>query len=212
MRMMLTILIVPRYVDAFGKDRETLILGTKGISLTPLTVLLSKLLLVCLINLPIVFIVTAIIYPIVGLRGPFWRPICFLILLYIHTITLSILGLMISALSRKGYIRRIILAPFMLINIWLSGQSLPVDIIPSQLKWLQYLSASFYTTFLAAKLQFSGFEWKIEGEVIAKGENVLCRWQGLYNPIPWLVATGLLMTHAIGYFLIALLGLYLTSK
>jgi hypothetical protein len=145
-RLAITVTTIPIFITAFTGAREAEIRGRgpDRIKYGPTAVYLAKFLVLNFFRVLLFVPFTAIIYPVVGLRGGFDRALLFMLILMIQQYAAISVGLLVAAGVADTAVAATIVGPILAVFILLDGGA--VDrVIPEGLAWLQYLSISFYS-------------------------------------------------------------------
>jgi hypothetical protein len=102
------------------------------------------------------FLYSIIIYTIVGLRGGVERFLVFYLALVMQTLANTALGLLLAAASRDRQRGMLLACSAFAFNILFSGTFYIVDTVTWVLRWLEFISASFYTAQMMSQNELSG--------------------------------------------------------
>lgn len=207
-RIVITIVTFPLFASAFEVDRVRYIHGEDrripsndddrgreypqsahppqagGILFSTGSVYLAKLIVNSLVFSLLFIPFTAIVYPIVGLRGGFNYVLVFLLALILQQIAAISLGLAISAACRHRLMAQTVASSAVVILILLSGSLYNISTVTWILRWLQFIIFSFYTNQALIHNQFQGqaypfFPFTGEAFMNIRGDNVLGTWAAI---------------------------------
>lgn len=175
-RLSITINTMTVFTGAFSAARKEEIvgLGRNGIAFDSSSVYFAQF--IALNSLRILFFIpfTAITYPIIGFRACFIHALIFFLILAIQQMAAISVGLLVAALFRDPNLAGIVSSTLALITFIFSGSILIRSETPSGLRWLEYLSISFYAHQALIHNEFRGvtFQDGGSGSLFIKGMSL----------------------------------------
>lgn len=157
-RLSITVNTMPGFITAFVKARKQEIggMGRRGLVFDAISVYYAKLLVFLSVRILLFIPFTAIVYPIIGFRAGFNRVLVFFLTLVLQQAAATSLGLLVSASCVDPTIAGLVISTISLITFLFSGSIAPRLIIPRPLRWLEFLSISFYAHQALLKNELQG--------------------------------------------------------
>ena len=206
-----TMLTVPHHADVFGYE-------SKLIWTVKLKRLDSQFGFVHVMNHPMSFywarylstapvrvlgsvLLSAILYPVTGLRRGFDHFMIFLLVLLLQTMTGVALSMMVSAVcARREGLARYIAVMLLKFNVVFSGTLIPLPRMNKYLRWMHFLAYGYYATIAYNQNEYNGISFANES-----GIDFL-EQRGLVDMTLW-GSIGILSAFLIIYNLIGMLAL-----
>jgi ABC-type multidrug transport system permease subunit len=142
------------------------------------------------------------LYWIVGLQADAGKFVTYLIVLLIHSLSSTALGLAIGSAVPTVRVGQIVGPLIITVFLLFGGQVVNLDEIPMLLSWIQYFSLVTFSNKALAQNEFQGmtFECPTPGQCYQTGEQVLDNFS-FQSPDIWLCE---LITSALGMGLLVL--------
>lgn len=207
-RLAITVNTMPVYVTVFVRARREEIggMGRHRVAFEPVSVYFAKFIALNVFRVLLFIPFTAIAYPIIGLRGGVGHVMIFFLTLAIQQMAAISIGLMIAAIFRDPNMAAVVTSTIVLVTFLFSGSILLRFATPAGLRWLEYLSISFYAHQALIHNEFSGVKFSDTGT----GDEFL-GVQSLDIMGVW-PALGALVLYTTVCNIIGPIALHLTSK
>ena len=209
-RLAITVNTMPVFITAFVGARRQEIggMGRRGLAFDAVSVYFAKYLVLLSVRILLFIPFTAIVYPIVGFRHGLDRVLVFFLTLVLQQSTATSLGLLVSASCVDPTIAGLVISTISLITFLFSGSIAPRMTIPVHMRWLEFLSISFYAHQALLKNEFNGVGFSDRGQI--SGEDYV-RSLGLDVIGVW-PALGALLAITLLFNVLGPLALKYTSR
>lgn len=207
-RLAITVNTMPVFVTVFVRARREEIagMGRHQVAFEPASVYFAKFIALNVFRVLLFIPFTAITYPIIGFRGGFGHVMIFILTLAIQQMAAISIGLMIAAIFRDPNMAAVVTSTVVLVTFLFSGSILLRFATPSGLRWLEYLSISFYAHQALIHNELGGIRFSDSGTgkefLEAQGLDIMGVWASL----------GALVLYTVICNIVGPFAFYLTSK
>lgn len=207
-RLSITVNTMASFVSVFRRARKEEIagFGKNRIAFEPTSVYIANFLALASFRILLFIPFTAIVYPLVGLRGGFDRVMVFFLALVIQQMATISVAMLVAAIFIDPNVAGVVISTVVLVTFLFGGNIIPPTTMPSGLSWLQYLSISFYANQALIHNEFDNVDFPGDGT----GRQFL-RSQQLHSLEIW-PAMGALLLYALISNILGIIALHLTSR